>query len=173
MTAADTTIITERLQLVPYAPAHLDGLYAMNSDPEVMRHLGPPQTREEVATSIARQQHVWARNGFGWWSVIEREAEALVGAACLQHLAHVETNPLEIGWRLRPAGQGKGYATEAGRAVMRYGFDVIGESRLVAVTDPENKASARVMERLGMTYIGIQTHYDVPCVTYEIKRTDR
>lgn len=173
MTPSGTTVITERLRLVPFAPAHLDDLFAMNSDPKVMRYLGPPQTRDEVAANITRQQAKWAQYGFGWWSVIERETDALIGAACLQHLGHAEANPLEIGWRLRPSWHGKGYATEAGRAAMDYGFDVIGESRLMAVTELENKASARVMERLGMTYIGIQTHYDVACLTYEIKREDR
>ncbi len=173
MTPSGTTVITERLRLVPFASAHLDDLFAMNSDPKVMHYLGPPQTRDEVAANITRQQAKWAQYGFGWWSVIERETDALIGAACLQHLGHAEANPLEIGWRLRPSWHGKGYATEAGRAAMDYGFDVIGESRLMAVTELENKASARVMERLGMTYIGIQTHYDVACLTYEIKREDR
>jgi RimJ/RimL family protein N-acetyltransferase len=163
-------ITTERLRLVPFAPAHAAGLHKMNSDPEVMRYLGDPQSLEEVDASILRQQDKWAQHGFGWWSVFERESGDLVGAACLQHLGHVETNPLEIGWRLLPSAQGKGYATEAGQAAMDYGFNVIGETYLTAVTDLENKASARVMERLGMRYIGIQTHYDVPCVTYEIHK---
>lgn len=173
MSHENTIVETDRLRLVPFAPDHLDGLYAMNSDPEVMRYLGAPQTRDQVAEWITGQQVKWAAHGFGWWAVFAREADALVGAACLQHLAHIKTNPLEIGWRLMTSAQGKGYATEAGRAAMDYGFDVVGETYLMAVTDPENKASARVMERLGMTYIGIQTHYDVDCVTYEIHRKDR
>ena len=168
--SAETTITTERLTLVPFAPDHLDGLFKMNSDPEVMRYLGTPQTRDDTTASIVRQQEKWAQHGFGWWAIFENSSGQLVGAACLQHLGHVETNPLEIGWRLIPSVQGRGYATEAGRAAMQYGFDVIGETYLTAVTDPENKASARVMDRLGMTCIGIQTHYDVPCITYEIHK---
>lgn len=171
MSLKNATVETERLRLIPFAPDHLDGLFAMNSDPQVMQHLGAPETRDQVAESITRQQAKWAANGFGWWAVFERATGALIGAACLQHLAHIETNPLEIGWRLIPSAQGKGYATEAGQAAMDYGFDVVGETYLTAVTLPDNKASARVMERLGMTYVGIQRHYDEDCVTYEIRRT--
>ena len=135
-----------------------------------MRYLGDPQTREDVDLSIVRQQAKWAKHGFGWWSVFERETGELIGAVCLQHLGHVETNPLEVGWRLVPSAQGKGFATEAGQAALDFGFDVIGEDYLTAVTDPENKASARVMERLGMSNIGIQTHYEMDCVTYEMHK---
>lgn len=173
MAALETTVRTARLELIPFAPAHLGWLHQMNADPEVMRYLGEPQTREDVANSVARQQEKWSKFGFGWWSVFTRDDQAFVGAACLQHLAHVESNPLEIGWRLLPTAQGKGFATEAGQAAMDYAFDVISETYLKAVTDPENEASAKVMERLGMAYLGIETHYDVPCVTYEIRREDR
>lgn len=163
-------LTTERLQLIPFAPAHLDGLFAMNSDPDVMRYLGPVQTRADTAAGIERQQAKWSKHGFGWWSVFERASGDLVGAACLQHLAHIETNPLEIGWRLIPSAQGKGYATEAGQAAMDFGFDVVGETYLVAVADPPNIASQKVMQRLGMSHVGIQTHYDVPCVVYEMRK---
>lgn len=168
-----TTIVSKRLRLVPFAPDHLDGLAKMNANPEVMRYLGRPQTRDEVAESIVRQQAKWAKHGFGWWTVFERDAENLIGAACLQHLGHIETNPLEIGWRLLPSARGKGYATEAGQAAMDYAFDVVGTTYLKTVTQPANKSSARVMQRLGMTYVGIETHYDMPCVTYEIHKPSR
>ncbi len=65
--------------------------------------------------SVLRQQEKWAKHGFGWWALLERQTGAFVGAACLQHLGHIESNPLEIGWRLIPPAQGKGYATEAGQ----------------------------------------------------------
>ena len=165
-------LTTNRLKLIPFVSEHLEGLFKMNSDPEVMRYLGPPETREQTEASILRQQEKWAKYGFGWWSVFEHDSDELIGAACLQHLGHVETNPLEIGWRLLPKARGQGYATEAGQAAMDYGFETIGQTYLTAVTDTENKASARVMERLGMTYVGIQTHYDVPCVTYEMHKPD-
>lgn len=166
-------LTTERLRLIPFAMEHLEGLYEINADPDVMRYIRPVQTKDEVENWITGQQSAWAKYGFGWWAIVHRDTQAVIGAACLQHLAHLETNPLEIGWRLRPAAQGKGYATEAGRAAMAFAFNVIGVSKLMSVAHPENVGSTRVMERLGMTYVGIQTHYDVPCATYEIYRPAR
>ena len=92
----------------------------------------------------------------------------IVGAACLQHLANVDGAPLEIGWPLVPEHIGKGYATEAAKAIIDYAAERIGASYLVAVADPENIPSQRVMQRLGMTYKAIEQHYDEPCVVYEL-----
>lgn len=164
------TITTERLRLIPFAPEHIDGLFALNSDPEVMRFLGDPQTREQTAAYIATVGERWKRFGYGWWAVFLKDSDEMIGAACLQNLAHKENAPLEIGWRLRPAHQGKGYATEAGQAAMDFGFERVGVDYICAVADPENIASQEVMQRLGMTYVGVQTHYDVDCAYYEKTR---
>ncbi|MGE2764155.1 GNAT family N-acetyltransferase [Escherichia coli] len=92
----------------------------------------------------------------------------IVGAACLQHLANVDGAPLEIGWRLIPEHNGKGYATEAAKAIIEDAAERLGATYLVAVAAPENIPSQRVMRRLGMTYKAIEQHYDVPCVVYEL-----
>lgn len=165
-------ITTDRLLLTPFAPEHREGLFEMNSNPEVMRYLSDPQTQEQVDEMIAKVQARWGKYGFAWWTVLLRDTDTVIGAACLQHLAHIEENPLEIGWRLIPDYHGKGYATEAGQAAMDFGFNTVGVDYVCAVADPENTASTKVMERLGMTYAGIQTHYDVPCATYEKHRKD-
>ena len=164
---SENTITTQRLHLTPFAPEHADALFAMNSNPDVMRYLGDLQTREETEAGIARVQARWQTFGYGWWTIFLKDTGTIIGAACLQNLAHKDDAPLEIGWRLMPAHQGKGYATEAGQAAMNFGFERIGVDYLCAVTNPENLASQKVMQRLGMRYVGIQTHYDLPCVYYE------
>lgn len=163
---------TERLRLEPFSPRYLTQLNAMNNIPEVMRYLGGeiPEPIEKTRENITRVQKRWMKHGFGWWVVIEKASDTLVGAACLQHLAHQEGADLEIGWRLLPDYQGKGFATEAGQAAIDYGFGPIGAERLKAVTLPENIASQKVMQRLGMTYIGEELHYDLNCTTYEIRK---
>lgn len=165
------TITTERLHLVPFAPEHAEALYAMNSDPDVMRYLSATQTRDETDQSIARVQDRWERLGYGWWTIFLKETDTVVGSACLQNLAHNEDAPLEIGWRLMTAHHGKGYATEAGQAAMDFGFEQVGVDYVCAVARPENTASQKVMQRLGMTHVGLQTHYDMPCVVYEMRKT--
>lgn len=163
---------TPRLRLEPFSPRYLSQLNAMNNEPEVMRYLGGdiPEPLEKTREGITRVQKRWMKHGFGWWVVIEKASDTLIGAACLQHLAHQEDADLEIGWRLLPQHQGKGYATEAGQAAIDYGFHTIGVDLLKAVTLPENIKSQKVMQRLGMRYIGEETHYDQNCTTYEIRK---
>lgn len=164
---SDQTITTDRLFLTPFAPEHTDALFSMNSNPEVMRYLGDLQTRKETEEGIARVQARWDTLGYAWWTILLKGTDTIIGSACLQNLAHKENAPLEIGWRLMTAHHGKGYATEAGQAAMNFGFDQIGVEYICSVADPENTASQKVMQRLGMSFVGIQTHYDVPYVYFE------
>lgn len=161
---------TTRLRLEPYHDAHYAGLRVMESDPSVMRYInhGIVKTPEETWEGIRRVQARWDKYGFSWWTIIEKASEAIVGAACLQYLANVEGAPLEIGWRLVPDHHGKGYATEAAKVIIDFAAERVGATYLVAVADPENVASQRVMQRLGMTYKAVELHYDVPCVVYEL-----
>ena len=164
---------TARLRLEPWTPAHLDGLSIMGADPRVMRYVGGvTQSREETAAAIERQMAKWKAHGFGWWSFIELETGDLVGAGCIQHLAREVGNPLEIGWRLRPDRWGRGYATEAARAMGNFAFDRLNIPVLTAVAVPENTASRRVMERLGMRFRGIERWYDMDVATYDIAAAD-
>lgn len=163
-------ITTKRLFLTPFAPEHADALHAMEADPDLMRHLGGTRSREETEAAIARVQARWQSLGHGWWTVFLRDTGTVIGAACLQHLAHQPDAPLEIGWRLMPAYRGKGYATEAGQAAMDFAFHRLGVTYLCAVAALENRASQRVMQRLGMTDAGQRTYYDAPCVYFEKRR---
>lgn len=109
----------------------------------------------------------WDKYHFSWWAIREKSSGAIVGAACLQH-GERGGAPLEIGWRLVPEHNGKGYATEAAKAIVDYAVERVGASYLVAVADPENIASQRVMKRLGMSYKALERHYDTECVVYEL-----
>ncbi|WP_458793011.1 GNAT family N-acetyltransferase [Yoonia sp. MH D7] len=157
---------TERLRLEPFAPEHASGLHAMDSDSEVMRYIGATKTLVETNEGIIRVAERWERLGYGWWAIIEKGTGDLVGAACVQDAGHVEGAPLEIGWRLIASAQGKGYAAEAGEAAMNFAFHHLNVDLVIAVADQDNIASHKVMKRLGMTYQGIQVHYDLPLITY-------
>jgi RimJ/RimL family protein N-acetyltransferase len=167
-----TTLETVRLRLEPFALAHAGALSLMDSDPAVMRFIGDGSTKPLVETiaAIKRVQDRWDRLGYSWWTIFERSSGTAIGAACLQHLENMDEKPLEIGWRLRPASQSKGFATEAGRAIIEFGFGKIGANSLLAVTNPENVRSRKVMERLGMTFRGTETHYGQTCVVFVIER---
>lgn len=169
---------TPRLHLVPCADEHLDGLCAIDSDPEVMRYItGRPYSREETVAAIERVKARWRRWGYSWWSFFERSSAELVGSGCIQNLRRSGTDPdpdcpLEIGWRLRRDKWKQGFAIEAAGAMAAFAFDTLQAQVLLAVCIPENAASSRVMQRLGMRYRGIEEWYARSLATYEITRRD-
>lgn len=169
------TIKTKRLRLEPFTQAHAPALNAINNEPRVMAFLsdGTPETIEKTLTKIANVRERWVRLGYSWWAITDPATEAVIGAACAQNVANESGAEIEIGWRLATSANGHGYATEAGKAVANYAFDVIGVGHVVAVADPANTASHKVMQRVGMTYRGIETHYDEPCTTYVLHKSDR
>lgn len=171
---AQSELRTERLHLVPCSDGHLDGLSAMNSDPEVMRYItGRAETRAETRSMIDRVKERWERWGYSWWTLIERSSGEVVGAGCIQNLRREGTEPdpecpLEIGWRLRRDKWGRGFASEAARAMAEYAFTRLRADVLYAVCDPDNGASARVMVKLGMRYRGLEEWYSRKVATYAI-----
>lgn len=165
-----TILHTARLRLEPIGDRHLDGLQALNKDPEVMRYIsGRPETPEETRAMIERVKARWAEWGYSWWSFIERNSGELVGAGCVQHLGRERANPLELGWRLRRDRWGRGLASEAARCMAEHAFGALQAPRLLAVCHPDNQASARVMTRLGMDYRGIERWYEMDCAVYGIE----
>jgi RimJ/RimL family protein N-acetyltransferase len=168
-----TILTTARLRLEPFDLSHLDGLHAMNSDPEVMRYIsGRPETREETLAGIERIQARWREFGYSWWSFIERTSGQLVGAGCIQNLRRTDTPapdptcPHEIGWRLRRDRWHQGFASEAAIAMADFAFGPLAAPELYAVCDPANAASAAVMQRLGMDDLGLETWYGLSLRTY-------
>lgn len=166
-----TMLMTERLRLEPIDDRHFDGLQAMNSLPEVMRFVGgQPETPQQTRDMIALVKGRWAQHGFSWWAFIERASGRLVGAGCIQYLGRDPANPHEIGWRLAPDCWGRGLASEAARAMAAFAFETLGAPTLVAVCLPENAASRRVMETLGMRYRGLEDWYGRPHAVFALTR---
>jgi RimJ/RimL family protein N-acetyltransferase len=167
-----TVLITARLRLVPFQDGHLDSLNAMNADPEVMRFLSGPETREQTMAMIARVKARWKDLGYSWWSFIEQDTGELVGAGAIQNLRRASapepdlTCPLEIGWRLKRSRWRQGLASEAAQAMAAFAFDTLRAHELYAVCFPDNLASAKVMQRLGMQHGGLQAWYGKPLTTY-------
>jgi len=166
-----TILTTARLRLEPITDAHCDGLFAMNSDPAVMRYItGKPDTREDTLAMLERVKARWDDTGYSWWSFFDRHSGELIGAGTIQHLGRDRANPLEIGWRLRRDKWGQGYASEAAQAMASFAFDTLKADLLCAVCWPENRASARVMQRLGMRYKADETWYERTVAVYDITR---
>ncbi|EEF26001.1 N-acetyltransferase, putative [Ricinus communis] len=168
-----TVLTTTRLQLQPFDDHHYDGLRALNTNPEVMRHItGRPETAEETTALIARVKSAWATLGYAWWALIDSESGRLIGSGCIQNIERNPANPLEIGWRLAPDAQGKGYATEAAQAMANFAFDTLKTKELVAVCHPDNTGSEKVMQRLGMTYRGVERWYNTDTTVYVMTKDE-
>lgn len=170
-----TILTTARLRLEPMVDAHLDGLNAMNADPEVMRYIsGKAETREDTQAMIDRVKARWAEVGYSWFTFFEIDTGEVVGAGCVQNLRREAspnadpTCPLELGWRLRRDRHGRGYASEAAVAMGDWAFDTFKPAELLAVCDPDNSASSKVMQRLGMHDRGLQRWYGKPLTTFGI-----
>jgi len=166
------SLLSDRLALVPLSDEHLPALAEINGNADVMRYIGAgrPQTLEESQAMIARVKLRWQEHGYSWWALLRKADGVMVGAATLQPISGVTGATPEIGWRLRPDCQGHGYATEAARRILEWARE-LGIPELLAVAHPDNAASRAVMERLGMQFRGIETHYKVPCATYVLRLT--
>ncbi|MDQ4098054.1 MAG: GNAT family N-acetyltransferase [Actinomycetota bacterium] len=148
-----TALETERLLLRPWNPRDIDALASVFGHRAVWEFpFGRAFTREETERFLERQVQHWERHGFGLWAA-ELKAEGtligFVGLAVPTWLPAV-LPAVEVGWRLQPDQWGRGLATEGGRASLRHGFDTLRLDRIISIFMPDNVASGRVMDKLGM-----------------------
>jgi ribosomal-protein-alanine N-acetyltransferase len=102
------------------------------------------------------------------WAVIERTTGELIGHCGLNHMP--ESTDIEVLYALARATWGRGLATEAAEAALAHGFGPVALPRIIAVTKPENVASRRVMERLGMAYEGERDAFGMHLACYALSR---
>ncbi|HMQ32667.1 MAG TPA: GNAT family N-acetyltransferase [Chloroflexaceae bacterium] len=147
---------TERLVLRHLAPGDAAALGLVFGDPEVMHFGDGPQAPEWVEGWLRRVvEGDYVERGYGPYGVAERTGGTLVGYCGLFYFPDLGGRPeVELGYRLARAWWGRGYATEAALAVRDHAFDALGLTRLVALIDPANLASARVAEKIGMRRVG-------------------
>ncbi|MGX6606752.1 GNAT family N-acetyltransferase [Micromonosporaceae bacterium Da 78-11] len=144
---------TDRLLLRQWRDDDLDVWAEMNADPEVREYFPELLTREHAAESLAWFRDELAERGWGWWAVEVTATGAFIGMAGLDPVDEgVPFHGVEAGWRLSRSAWGHGYATEAARAVLGYGFDQLGLREILAIAAVGNVRSHAVMRRAGMTH---------------------
>ena len=194
---------TERLTLRPYdsdSDNDVADAYAIYADPEVVRYLSgqvcPDPETQRARLRECRAFYTTLNNGTGVWAIASRETNRIVGTALLKQLprstpefehgtaaSHAfasSTNPadltddVEVGWHLARAHWGHGYATEAARALVDYGFETLHLDSIHAVVNPANIASIRVTHRLGMTPLGrTRKYYNAEVELFRLPRPPR
>jgi RimJ/RimL family protein N-acetyltransferase len=164
------TLHTERLVLRAWTAADVGAWDAVGAHPEVAPWIGVTGGLDPAAAwrSVAFHLGHWALRGYGQW-VVERAADAVfLGRAGLyQPQGWVG---LEVGWVIDPAHWSNGYATEAGRAALAWGFDTLDDDEVVSLTRVDNHRSRRVMAKLGLELRRELEHAGQPHVLYGITR---
>jgi RimJ/RimL family protein N-acetyltransferase len=160
------TLTTERLTLRGWREDDLAPYAAMMADPEVMRFMGGPISEDEAWRQIALFVGHWELRGHGLW-VVEREGTMLGRIGLWRPNGWPG---LEVGWLLAREAWGQGYATEAARASAEYAWRTYDVPRLISLIAPENHASARVAQRLGMQPAGHWAIGGQPVVIHALAR---
>lgn len=161
----DMWLETERLIIRNWEPdKDAEAAIAIYGTPEVTQWIGDQSTDDTVEAVKARLQRYRDRSsvtpGLGCWAVVAQNVP--IGTLLLVPLPGKDNTPsgkIEIGWHFCPASWGKGYATEAARAVMTHGFENLRLPAIYAVTLLENRRSIRVMQRLDMSDLGISEDF--------------
>ncbi|HEX8369890.1 MAG TPA: GNAT family N-acetyltransferase [Pyrinomonadaceae bacterium] len=165
-------IETERLLLRMYRPDELEDVYRLITDRDVQRFLPDYSIeKEEVLTSLPRRLERWRERGFAQLGVFEKDTEKLTGYCGLQYLD--ETPEVEIYYGFFKEFRGKGYATEAAKALLRFGFEEATLEKIVGATHPENFPSQNVLKRIGLNREKELRHlYGEDSVYFSLLRAD-
>ncbi|MFQ5783448.1 MAG: GNAT family N-acetyltransferase [Alphaproteobacteria bacterium] len=183
--AQPPTLATERLTLRAFEPGDIDDLAPLFADAgamwDVLSIPGMPRDpREAAAQRIGDAISGWETYDAGFWAVVSRTSELASPGRLLGYCGFV--NPakgeigagaeetFEVGWAIFPAFRRRGLAAEAMTAVLDHAFRRMGCTRLIGITDPANRASRALMERLGFVFEADVHAYGVPQVRYELTR---
>ena len=167
---------TQRLILREFTEADVDNLVDLDSDPEVTRYIngGKPTSREYIIEQVMPRimQYYTDLDRQGIWAAIEKTNGAFMGWF---HLRPNRQNAAEteLGYRLKQNLWGQGVATEGSKALVKKAFDELEADVIVAIADPANKASRRVMEKIGLSYEKEMMEPDgFVIVKYRLERKD-
>lgn len=160
----ETPRLLLRHKVLEDAPFFLE----LNSDPEVIKYTGDGAFKnlEEAETIVRYVISQYEKNGYGRWLVSLKETGEPLGWCGLKY--HDESGDTDLGYRFMKQHWGKGYATEAGRACLEYGFGTLGLNRIIGRAATGNLASIQVLKKLGMTFFGEDYLHDSPAYIYDI-----
>jgi len=162
---------TTRLRLRPPSNDDLEAIYLLGSNPNVMRYISNGKTLNRIeAQSDLKNRISASQHHFGYWITELKNTREIIGWSALKPLN--DTEEIEVGYRLKEEYWGKGYATEASRRLLQYGFRELNLPRIVSVALEENRASTRVMEKIGLQYERRDTFYGLECVLYAMNNAN-
>lgn len=145
-------LTTDRLRLRAWRSEDRGPFADLNADPEVMEYFPSVLSRSESDDLVDRIEDRMAESGWGLWAVEVADGPEFIGFVGINPVPFDEvfTPAVEVGWRLARAHWGNGYAPEAARAALAFGFDVVGLDHIVSFTALPNERSQSVMRKIGM-----------------------
>lgn len=176
---------SDRLSYRPLNRDDLDLALALFTDEAVTRYVGQTQTPEDIEQAMSDNARRGGDGCIGIWCVRRLDNDEKIGTTVVLPLP-IETDDtdfslvvpgdwpreeLEIGYLLRPAAWGRGYATEIGRRILRFVFEDTPLEEVVAVTDPDNHASQHVLRKIGMREEGLRRAYATTCRAFRLDRS--
>jgi len=165
------TLETDRLILREYNEDDAPAFFALNSDPEVMRYVpDEPMVTIEQAREVLRSHPItdYKERGFGRFACVLKATGEHIGFSGLKYLKEIKD--VDLGFRFVPSQWGKGLATEAALASIRFGFDELELHRIVGLAEPENRGSIRVLEKTGMHFLQMVRLFSLSMAEYVIER---
>jgi Acetyltransferases, including N-acetylases of ribosomal proteins len=161
---------TERLSMRKLTRDDLDWLIEMRSDPDVYKYLGGlrMQNPKAIAKRFEFYLECYKKFGFGSCGMTWKETGEMIGCSGLQPLE--DTGEIEMGYSLAKKFWRMGIGYECASAWLKYGFENAGLERIVAIADPDNTGSWRIMEKCGMQYEKTEKHYGIDVVFYAISK---
>jgi RimJ/RimL family protein N-acetyltransferase len=168
---------TERLILRELLPSDLEGMFELDSDPEVHKYLGNKivTDKNQIAEiiNVVRKQYI--DNGIGRWAVIEKSTNNFIGWTGLKfvtELTNGRKNYYDLGYRLRRKYWGQGIATETTIASLDYAFNKLKVNEVYAAASCENIASNKILQKVGLSLIETFYYEDIKCNWYKIDKNN-
>ncbi len=164
------TLETERLLLRPLAIEDMGLLVDLDSDPEVMRFItdGVPRDRSHHEEAVPKLLKYMTENpGLGLWIAYLNDTEEFIGWYILKHLP--DGGEVEVGFRIKKKFWRNGYSTEAGKALLKHGFETLALKKIAAIVRPDNFASQAVIQKIGLKAKGKGTWYGIVYLYFELE----
>ncbi len=165
-----STLTTQRLKLRPFTLDDVDPLYRILLDPDMLRYFpnSAQPSRERVEKIVREQIKHWAKYSYGWWALEPITEPKLIGWCGLQYLP--DTDEIEVGYLLDKAYWSQGLTTEAAQISLQYGFENLALEQIIGITHPDNIASQRVLEKIGLQFTGPNHYFGIDCYRYVISQ---
>lgn len=164
---------TERLSAERLQENHLEFIYQMHQNEQVMAYLGGIRSREQTEDYMEQNLSHWRKFGYGIWVLRENATGDLIGRGGLRNAVLGGNDEVEIAYGFLPEFWNRGFATEFARQVLQKGLSEIGLSYLACVTHPDNLASRRVIEKAGFEFEREVMYKEKPHLLYRHDKTSR